>query len=82
MITHSVKEIGQQKKQWAVGSGGGGWRWQGSEGEGRELGKFEKRGIGNIGGLAPFCKLCKETLKISHPPIVKPTPPFLVSPDF
>ena len=26
-----------------------------------------------IGGLAPVCQLCKETLKIFHPPIIKPT---------
>ena len=66
-------------------SGGGGWRWQGSGGGGRvdKIWKMEGE-VGNIGGggglhkirrLAPFCELCKETLKISHPPIIKPTPP-------
>ena len=48
---------------------GGGWT------------KFEKRGVDNIvgglqkiGGLAPFCKLSKQTKKIPHLPIIKPTP--------
>ena len=27
-----------------------------------------------IRGLAPFCQLCKETLKINHPPIIKAIP--------
>ena len=49
--------------------GGGGWT------------TFEKGQIGNIGGihktrgLAPLCQLCKDTLKVSHPPIIKPNPP-------
>ena len=38
--------------------------------------KLKKRdwGIHKIGGLAPLCQLCKESLKICHPPIIKPTP--------
>ena len=49
--------------------GGGGWT------------TFEKGQIGNIGGihkirgLAPLCQLCKDTLKVSHPPIIKPNLP-------
>ena len=41
-------------------------------------------GVGGWGeGVAPLCQLCKETLKISHPPIIKQPPhswlpPFLV----
>ena len=66
MKTESTVEVG-------VGGdrkvGGGGWT------------TFEKGQIGNIGGihktrgLAPLCQLCKDTLKISHPPIIKPNPP-------
>ena len=49
--------------------GGGGWTI------------FEIGQIGNIGdirkirGLAPLCQQCKDTLKISYPPIIKPNPP-------
>ena len=32
--------------------------------------------------IPPFCQLCKETLKISHPLIIKPTTPFLASHPF
>ena len=32
-------------------------------------------GLQKIRGLAPLCQLCKETLKISYPPIIKPPPP-------
>ena len=46
-------------------------------------------GVGNLGGifikyggLAHLCPLCKETSKTSHPPITKPTNPFLTSPPF
>lgn len=43
---------------------------------------MKKRGVGNIGGspknrgggVASLCQLCKETLKIAHPPIIKPAP--------
>ena len=42
-------------------------RWMGSVGEG---------GLHEIGGLAPFCQDVKR-LKISHPPIIEPTPTFL-----
>ena len=70
MITHSAKETGQQKVQW-------GWhlkvtgKW-GEEWVGQNL---KKRGVGNrvglhkIGGLAPLCQVCKETLKSPHPPL-------------
>ena len=36
---------------------------------------LKKRGVGNrvglhkIGGLAPLCQVCKETLKSPHPPL-------------
>ena len=46
----------------------------------------EKWGIGNIRGLhkirglAPLCQICQEILKISHPPIIKPTSPFWLPP--
>ena len=43
MITHSAKETRQQKEQWG---GGEGWRPQGRGG----WTKFEKVGVGNIGG--------------------------------
>ena len=43
----------------------------------------KREGAGNIRrGLAPLCELYKETLKISHPPIVKPTSPPFLSPIF
>ena len=41
----------------------------------------KREGAGNIRrGLAPLCELYQETLKISHPPIVKPTSPPWLSP--
>ena len=65
MITHLAKETGQQKEQcgWGLQVTG---KWRG----GGNWTKFEKRGggIGNI-SIAPLCQLCKEALKISHPPI-------------
>ena len=65
MITHLAKETGQQKEQcgWGLQVTG---KWRG----GGNWTKFEKRGggIGNI-SVAPFCQLCKEALKISHPPM-------------
>ena len=39
------------------------------------VGKFLKKRVGNIGGLAPLCQLCNYV--ISHPPIPG-FPPFLV----
>ena len=45
-------------------------------------GQILKKGVGNvrgalhkITGLTPLFQLCKETSKISHPPIIEPTPP-------
>ena len=74
-----------QKEQWTVG--GGGWRWQGSAGGGgigQNLknggGRQYKGGLHKIGVLALFCQLCKEILKISYPPIIKPTTPLLAPP--
>ena len=71
------------KKIVEVGVGGG------RDVEGRRGGQHLKiLGIGNIGGLnkiqglAPLCELCQETLKISHPPIMKPTPHPPLPPQF
>ena len=71
------------KKIVEVGVGGG------RDVEGRPGGQHLKiLGIGNIGGLnkiqglAPLCELCQETLKISHPPIMKPTPHPPLPPQF
>ena len=44
MITHSAKEIGQQKEQLGLGVGGG---WKVGRGSSA---KFEKGRVGNIGG--------------------------------
>ena len=64
MITHLAKETGQQK-----GQCGWGLQVTGKSGGG-EIGQNLKKGraIGNI-CIAPLCQLCKEALKISHPPI-------------
>ena len=67
--THSAKETEQQKEQWGLGL-----EVMGKWGEGGQ--NLKKRGeevLHKIVGLAPLCQLCEETLKIFHPPIIKPT---------
>ena len=78
--THSAKETEQQKEQWGLGL-----EVMGKWGEGGQ--NLKKRGEGvlhKIVGLARLCQLCEETLKIFHPPIIKPTPapPFQACPTF
>ena len=53
------------------------------DGIGQNLKKRERGNIGGldkIGRLAPLSQICKETLKISHHPIIKPTPSILAPP--
>ena len=71
MITHSAKETGRQKEK-GVGSdkevkegGRGGWG-----GQDLNIGVGNIGGLHKIRGLVPLCQLCKETLKISHPPSI------------
>ena len=63
-----------QKKRTTENSEGGGWRWKGNGGG------WTRGGLHKVGGLAPLCQLCKETLKITHPPIIKPIPHSWLSP--
>ena len=61
VITHSAKEIGQQKEEWKCGVGGE-----------REVGVEGGQNLGDIhilGGLVSLFQLCKETSKIFHPPL-------------
>ena len=63
MITHSAKETGQQKEQW-------GWRLEEWVGQNlKKMGVGNRVGLHKIGGLAPLCQVCKETLKSPHPPL-------------
>ena len=55
-----------------VGMGFGSWRVVGGGGVGWCGGLYK------IGVLAPLCHLYKETLIISHPPIIIPPPPRLI----
>ena len=74
VITHSAKETRKQKEQWGWGlEMTGKWSWR--EGGIQHLKK--RRGVGNIGGLAPLCQLCEDALKIFHSPHYKTNPPFL-----
>ena len=61
VITHSAKEIEQQKEEWKWGVGGD--REVGGEG-GQNLGDIHILGV-----LASRFQLCKETSKIFHPPL-------------
>ena len=77
MITHSAKEAWQQKEKlgWGLevkekwGRGGAGQNLN----KGWGLGK-KKEAFNKITGLPPLYQPCKETLKISYPSIIKPTP--------
>ena len=46
----------------------------------KKRGRDNIGGLEKIGGLAPLSQLCKETLKISHHPLTKPTLSILAPP--
>ena len=54
--------------------------WKSDGGRQYRWGLHKTGGRGRGVGVAPLCQLCKETLKISHPPHYKTTSPFLAPP--
>ena len=61
----------------------GGRGWVKGVGQNLKRGRVDNIGsLHKIGGVAPVCQLCKETLKILHPPIIKPTIYSWFSPNF